>query len=52
MGEAHKNCKLEIKLWWVRARKRKNRTGFVTFILSEENFISVYSAFNKLWEYI
>ena len=33
-----KNWKLKVKLWWVRARKRKKRAFFVPFILSEGNF--------------
>ena len=32
---------LKVKLWWVGARKRKKRTSFVPFILSEENFFNI-----------
>ena len=52
---SYKNCKLKVKLWWVGARERKKRAFFVSFILSEENFltcfISMYSALNTLLEY-
>ena len=52
---SYKNCKLKVKLWWVGARDRKKRAFFVSFILSEENFltcfIAMYSALNTLLEY-
>ena len=38
---SYKNRKLKIKLWWVRARERKKRAFFVSFILSEGNFFNI-----------
>ena len=38
---SYKNRKLKVKLWWVAARKRKNRIFFVPFILSEGNFLNI-----------
>ena len=48
-----KNHKLKVKLWWVGAHERKEKTFFVSFILSEENsyFISMYGILNTLSEY-
>ena len=37
---SYKNCKLQLKLWWVGARERKKSAFFVTFILSKGNFFS------------
>ena len=37
----YKNRKLKVKLRWVGARERKNRTFFVPFIFSEENFLNI-----------
>ena len=30
---SYKNCKLKVKLWWVRAQERKKRAFFIPFIL-------------------
>ena len=55
---SYKNCKLTVKLRLVGARKRRKIAFFITFILSEECFflhfcfVSMYSALNKLSEYI
>ena len=37
---SYKNHKLKVKLWWVRARKKK--AFFVSFILSEGKFFTIY----------
>ena len=37
---SYKNRKIKVKLWWVGARERKQRTFFVPFILSEGNFLT------------
>ena len=37
----HVLCELKVKLWWHRARERKRKAFFVTFILSERNFSSI-----------
>ena len=53
----YKNCELKVKLWWVGAREWK-KCIFVSLNLSEGSFfnicvfISMYSVFNKLSEYI
>ena len=52
----HKNHRLKVKLWWVKDRKIKRRTFFVSLILSEGNcinicVISVYSVLSTLSEY-
>ena len=39
----YENCKLKVKLQWVRARERKKSAVFVTFILSEGNFFNIYA---------
>ena len=54
---SYKNRKSKVTLCWVGARKRKKRTLFVPFILSEGilehlRFISMYSVLNALSEYI
>ena len=56
---SYKNCKLKIKLWWVEAHKRKknklykNKVYFVHRTYFQHlGFISIYSVFNKLSEYI
>ena len=36
-----KNCKLKVKLWWVRTRERKKRAFFVPFILSTWTFFEI-----------
>ena len=36
-----KNRKLKVKLWWIRARERKKRTFFLSFILSKGNFFKI-----------
>ena len=38
---SYKSRKLKRKLWWIGARKRKKRTFFVPFILSEWNFFRI-----------
>ena len=53
---SYKNRKLTVKLWWVGACERKKSTLFVSFILSEENFlnicfVSMYSVLITLPEY-
>ena len=55
---SYNNCKLKVKLWWVGAHKRKKRTFFVHFVLSEGNFLKicfisciVHSVLNTLSEY-
>ena len=45
---SYKNCKLKVKLWWIGALKRKKRTFFVTFILSEVNFVFYDFLFFKI----
>ena len=45
---SYKNCKLKVKLWWIGARKRKKRTFFVTFVLSEVNFVFYDFLFFKI----
>ena len=35
---SYKNCKLKVKLWWIAALERKNRTVVVPFTLCEGNF--------------
>ena len=53
----YKNCELKLKLWWVGAREWKNCT-FVSLNFSEGSFfnicifISMYSVFSKLSEYV
>ena len=39
---SYNNRKLKVKLWWVGAHERKKRAFFVSFILSEENFIKIF----------
>ena len=39
---SYKKHKLIVKLWWVGARKRKKYAFSETFILSEENFCSLF----------
>ena len=39
---SYKNCELKVKLRWVGAREWKNRSFFVTLILSEENFLNIW----------
>ena len=36
---SYKNRKLKMELWWVEAPERKKLAFFVSFILSEENFL-------------
>ena len=36
---SYKNCKLKVKLWW--ARERKKKAFFVPFILSEMNLFNI-----------
>ena len=36
-----KNSKLKVKLWWIGARERKNRTFFVSLILPEGNSFKI-----------
>ena len=53
---SYKNRKLTVKLWWVGACERKKSTHFVSFVLSEENFlnicfVSMYSVLITLPEY-
>ena len=38
---SYKNQKLNVKLWWVGARKRKKSAFFASFILSEENVFNI-----------
>ena len=38
---SYKNCELKVKLWRVKARERKS-VFFVTFILSEGNFLNIF----------
>ena len=38
---SYKDCKLNVKLWWLGARERKNRTFLVLFILSVGNFFNI-----------
>ena len=49
---SYKNRRLKVKLWWVGARKKKNRAFFVSFILSEENFFSICVLFQFLLDWI
>ena len=37
---SNKNSELKVKPWWVRAHQRKQSALFVTFVLSEENFLT------------
>ena len=39
---SYKNCKLKVKLWWIRALKRKKSSFFIRFILSEGKFFNIY----------
>ena len=39
---SHKNRKLKVKLWWVRACERKKRAFFLPFILCDGNFFKIY----------
>ena len=39
---SYKNGESKVKLWWNRARKRKESTFFVTLILFEWNFFSIF----------
>ena len=50
---SYKNCKLNIKLWWVGARERKKKEFFVPFIFCEGNFfnICVLSQYMVCWIY-
>ena len=38
---SYKNCKLKIKVWWVRGRKKEKRAFFLSFILSEGIFFKI-----------
>ena len=48
---SYEDRKLNVKLWWIGARKRKKRIFFVPFILSEGNFfkVCVLSPFIVYW---